>query len=68
MRRVLAFLVLVPVVVAPLLAADNDPPPFPEKGSFLPGPYHALNITGPHKGTIIAWSVAMGSIRLPRSL
>lgn len=53
MRRLFTLLFLLPIVAAPLFAADDDedkPPPFPGKGSAIPGPYHVLNVSGPRKG------------------
>jgi len=48
MRRLFALLVLLPVLGAPLFAADEDEAaPFPAKGTTIPGPYHVRNITGP---------------------
>src|SRR5580698_3357908 len=48
MRRLFALLVLLPVLGAPLFAAEEDEAaPFPAKGTTIPGPYHVRNITGP---------------------
>jgi len=52
MRRLFALLVLLPVLGAPLFAADDDEskgPTFPDKGSSILGPFHVLNKTGPRK-------------------
>jgi hypothetical protein len=53
-RRLLSLLVLTLglLTAAPRTAADDDdkPPEFPKVKSFIPGPFHVLNVTGPRAG------------------
>jgi hypothetical protein len=51
MRRLFALLALLPILGAPLFAADDEAkmPVFPDRGTTILGPYHVLNKTGPRK-------------------